>query len=136
MMRHSIRVRLTAWYALLTLVALIVMAAAVLALVRHSVTRAADDRLAAHHSGLERFANALEAGLTPAEVHDSIHDDLGWAIVRLIEQRHRSPLKGDTVNSKQPVIRARRIPTRLSAPAWRRWSCGRRSRWAATSPAR
>ena len=33
MMRHSIRVRLTAWYAGLTLVALIVMAVAVLALV-------------------------------------------------------------------------------------------------------
>ena len=73
-MRRSIRVRLTAWYAGLTLVALIVMAVTVLALVRHSVTRAADDRLAAHHNGLERFANGLETDLTPAEVRDEYRE--------------------------------------------------------------
>ena len=74
MMRRSIRVRLTMWYAGLTLVALIVMAGAVLALVRHSVTRAADQLLAAHHSGLERFANGLETRLTPAELSDEYRE--------------------------------------------------------------
>lgn len=86
-MRQSIRVRLTAWYAGLTLVALIVMAAAVLALVRTSVTRAADDRLAAHQTGLERFATGLDAGLTPDEVRDEYREyadvSLGNALFEL-----------------------------------------------------
>ena len=74
MMRRSIRARLTLWYAGLTLVALVVMAAAVLVLVRNSVTRAADELLAAHHSGLKRFANALETGLTPAALRDEYRE--------------------------------------------------------------
>jgi two-component system, OmpR family, heavy metal sensor histidine kinase CusS len=86
-MRQSIRARLTAWYAGLTLVALIVMAGTVLALVRHSITRAADDRLAAHHSGLERFANGLETNLTPAEVRDEYREyadvSLGNALIEM-----------------------------------------------------
>lgn len=72
--RHSIRVRLTAWYAGLTLVALIVMAAAVFLLVRQSVTRAVDERLSAHHDGLERFANGLEAGIAPSELRDELRE--------------------------------------------------------------
>ena len=86
-MRQSIRVRLTAWYAGLTLVALIVMAVTVLALVRHSVTRAADDRIAAHQSGLERFANALETDLTPEDVRGEYREyadvSLGNALFEL-----------------------------------------------------
>ena len=86
--RHSIRVRLTAWYTALTFVALVVTAAAVVALVRHSVTRAADDRLAAHHAGLERFANGLESNLSPLEVRDEYREyadlSLGNALFELV----------------------------------------------------
>jgi hypothetical protein len=46
-MRGAIRWRMTIWYGALTLVTLMVMAATVLALVRHSLVRAADDRLRA-----------------------------------------------------------------------------------------
>lgn len=74
MMLRSIRVRLTAWYAGLTLVALIVMTATVLALVEHSLTRAADDRLQAHHQGLARFSAGLESELTMDEVKEEYRE--------------------------------------------------------------
>ena len=80
MTRHSIRVRLTAWYAGLTLVALIVMASSVILLVRHSVTRAVEERLSAHHDGLERFANALEVSLPADEVRDELREYAAGAV--------------------------------------------------------
>lgn len=78
--RHSIRVRLTAWYAGLTLVALLVMAAAVLLLVKQSVAREVDERLQANHAGLEHFADALEAGLPTAEVQDELREYAAGAV--------------------------------------------------------
>jgi len=80
MTRHSIRVRLTAWYAGLTLVALMVMAASVILLVRHSVTRAVDERLSAHHDGLERFANGLGANIPTDEVRDELREYAAGAV--------------------------------------------------------
>jgi hypothetical protein len=37
----------------------------------------------------------------------TIHEDLGWAIVRLIEQHHRPSL--DTAKAKEPASKARRM---------------------------
>lgn len=73
-LRHSIRVRLTVWYTALTLIAMAVTGAVVWLLVQHSVRQAADDRLAAHAAGLDRFVNGLETTLSPVELREEYRE--------------------------------------------------------------
>ena len=142
---RSIRFRLTAWYAAVTLVTLVAAAMTVIALVDHSVTRAADDRLAAHHQGLARFANGLEAGLSPVEIRDEYreyadvslgnalfslttaggqvlaHPDVnGWdeALAPLVEAAARGvSAEADVLLSGQPYRASTRPMTIGAAPA-------------------
>ena len=71
---QSIRGRLAVWYTALTLAAMTVTGAVVWLLVQHSVRQAADDRLAAHAVGVERFVHGLEPGLTASESRDEYRE--------------------------------------------------------------
>lgn len=73
-LRHSIRVRLAVWYTALTLAAMAVTGAVVWLMVQHSVRQAADDRLAAHAAGLERFVTGLETDLSPSDLRDEYRE--------------------------------------------------------------
>lgn len=84
---QSIRVRLAVWYTALTLAAMAVTGAVVWLLVQHSVRQAADDRLAAHAAGLERFVNGLETDLSRADLRDEYREyadvSLGTSLVQM-----------------------------------------------------
>lgn len=86
-LRHSIRARLTVWYTALTLAAMAITGSVVWLLVQHSVRQAADDRLAAHAVGLERFVNGLETTLSPGELAEEYREyvdvSLGTSLLQL-----------------------------------------------------
>ncbi len=86
-LRHSIRVRLAVWYTAVTLAAMTATGAMVWLLVQHSVRQAADDRLAAHVMGLDRFVKGLESDLTAAELRDEYREyadvSLGTSLLQM-----------------------------------------------------
>jgi two-component system heavy metal sensor histidine kinase CusS len=84
---QSIRARLAVWYTALTLAAMAVTGAMVWLLVQHSVRQAADDRLAAHSVGLERFVNGLEKDLSLSDLRDEYREyadvSLGTSLLQM-----------------------------------------------------
>ena len=74
MIRHSIRIRLTAWYAAVTLLALAIMATTVWGLFLRSVSQAAQDRLTAQFEGIARFTASMEVDLALGDVRDEYRE--------------------------------------------------------------
>lgn len=104
---QSIRVRLAVWYTALTLAAMAVTGAVVWLLVQHSVRQAADDRLAAHAAGLERFVNGLETDLSPADLQDEYREyadvSLGTSLVQMTTAAGETLAAPDTAGWPEAV---------------------------------
>lgn len=106
-LRHSIRVRLTVWYTALTLVAMAVTGSVVWLLVQHSVRQAADDRLAAHVAGLERFVKGVETSLSPEELRDEYREyvdvSLGTSLLQMTSATGETLVAPDAAGWSQAV---------------------------------